>query len=89
MADSGYLARLLGIPALDARVAANEYDTCLLAGVRVQGAGAGDGYFARDYEWSRDPGRDPRLRRLSTRAYFLGAATGTAYVPSFAHGWAW
>ena len=43
---------------------------------------------ARDSEWSRDPGTDLRLRRLSARAYLLPSAAPvtTTWIPAFAPG---
>lgn len=39
------------------------------------------GLAARDYEWSQDPGRDPRLRRLSSRAWLIGTGGGGTTTP--------
>ena len=62
-----------------------------LADVRVYGRGVAPGSAARDYEWSQDPTRDPRLRRLSTRSLFVTAAgtPASSFVPAFAPGWGW
>lgn len=50
------------------------------------------GWIARDYDWSRDPARDPRLRRVTGASYFVAPAApggGSAFVPALAAGWGW
>lgn len=57
----------------------------------VRSGAWGASAVARDYEWSQDPSRDPRLRRTSTRSLFVTTAGVPSYsfVPAFAPGWGW
>lgn len=79
------------------RLGRNDFDGSVFNGALSHAMllerGADAGWFARDYEWSLDTSRDPRLRRLSGTSYFTPMAvapTAGTFLPGFvgiAPGW--
>lgn len=60
----------------------------IAGGIVLAGVAADARWFARDYQWSRDPATDPRLNRITGRTYFAPlSATPSVFAPAFGPGW--